>query len=177
MSATDHNRQTRLVEQLFVKHVSAIRGFIEAFLHDFNRADDVLQESFLTVAAKAGDYREGSDFLAWALTIAKYKVFESLRHPWAKIGTLSPEVIEVLAASTPQGNEDDDSRVYLRECVEDLPPRSKEVIGLRYGEACKPAEIARRLQWTPESVYVALSKARALLRDCVERKAKQQEYR
>lgn len=177
MSATDHNRQTRLVEQLFVKHVSSIRGFIEAFLHDFHRADDVLQESFLTVAAKAGDYREGSDFLAWALTIAKYKVFESLRQPRAKFGTLSPEVIEVLAASAPQDETADGSRVFLRDCMEELPPRAKEVIDLRYGETCKPAEIARRLQWTPESVYVALSRARALLRDCVERKAKQQEYR
>lgn len=177
MAHSEHRRQTHLVEQLFVKHVSAIRGFIEAFVPDFNRAEDVLQECFLTVAAKADAFREGSDFLAWALAIAKFKVLESLRQPWAKVCSLSPEVIKTLSADAPMDDSTDNSQTLLQECMEELSPRAKEVIELRYGEACKPAEIARRLQWTPQSVYVALSRARALLRDCIERKAKQQEYR
>ncbi|NLF08924.1 MAG: sigma-70 family RNA polymerase sigma factor [Pirellulaceae bacterium] len=174
MGSENDDRQARVVEQLFVKHVSAIRGFIEAFLPDFNRAEDVLQETFLTVAAKAGDFREGSDFLAWALTIAKFKVFESRRQPWAKVGTLSPEVIEILAASVPDDDSTDISRIFLRECMDELSPKARDAIELRYGEACKPAEIARRLQWTPESVYVTLSKSRSLLRNCIEQKIKQQ---
>ena len=169
MAITDPDRRTRLVEQLFVKHVSAIRGFIGAFVSDFNSADDVLQETFLTVATKADDFLEGSDFLAWALTIAKYKVLESLRRPKAHFCALSPEVIEALSAAVPTDEWTEDSRELLHRCMEELSPRAREVIDLRYGEACMPAEIARRLQWTSESVYVALSRARSLLRDCVER--------
>ena len=60
--------------------------------------------------------------------------------------------------------------------MEELAARAREVLDLRYGEGCRPAEIARRLSWTPESVYVTLSRARALLRDCIERKDKQQEH-
>jgi RNA polymerase sigma-70 factor, ECF subfamily len=171
MTNSSRSTQTRLVEQLFVKHAATIRGFIEAFVPDFNRADDVLQECFLTVAAKADAFREGSDFLAWATTIARYKVLESFRQPWANMRSLSPAVIDALAAEAPADGPDDDARRLLQECVEELSPRAREVIDLRYGEACKPAEIARRLNWTPESVYVALSRARALLRDCVERRS------
>jgi RNA polymerase sigma-70 factor (ECF subfamily) len=41
---------------------------------------------------------------------------------------------------------------------------------MRYREAHRPAEIAQRIGWTAESVYVALSRARAALRECVGRK-------
>jgi RNA polymerase sigma-70 factor (ECF subfamily) len=174
MADSAYAQQTRLVEQLFVRHVSTIRGFIEAFVPDFNRADDILQECFLTVAAKAGDFREGSDFVAWALAIAKFKVLESGHRPGVKVNSLSAEVIETLAAEPLPESASDDCQAWLRECIEELSPRSREVIDLRYGESCRPAEIAQRLHWTPESVYVALSRARSLLRECLERKTSEE---
>jgi len=165
----------KLVEQLFVRHVAAIRGFIEAFVPDFNQADDVLQECFLTVATKADEFQPGSDFLAWALAIAKFKVLEALRRPGA-VGYFSPAVLDTLSAAVPIEAFSDEDREFLRECINELSERARQVIELRYGEACKPAEIARRLNWTREAVYVALSRARALLRECMERKAKHQEH-
>lgn len=166
----------QLVEQLFVKHVTAIRGFIEAFLPDFNQADDVLQDCFLTVAAKADEFQPSSDFLAWALAIARFKVLEAVRKPGA-VSYFSPAVLDTLAAAAPVEAPNEDMREFLRECIKELSERARQAIELRYGEACKPAEIARRLNWTPEAVYVTLSRARSLLRECMERKAKQQEHR
>jgi RNA polymerase sigma-70 factor, ECF subfamily len=46
----------------------------------------------------------------------------------------------------------------------------KRSVELRYQGDHKPAEIARIIGWTAEAVYVALSRARALLRECIERK-------
>lgn len=165
---------TELVQQLFVKHASAIRGFIRAFLPDFNQADDVLQESFLTATAKAGSFQEGTNFLAWATAIAKLKTLEFHRNNRSAGETLSPEVIDALCATTPL-TPSDGFQAMLRDCLAELPPRAKEALDLRYGDACKPAEVAHRLNWTPESVYVTLSRARAFLRKCVEQKMKQQE--
>ncbi len=172
MAGSNASRQTRLVEQLFVKHVATIRGFIEAFLPDFDRADDVLQECFLTVAAKADTFREDSDFLAWVMAIARFKVLESFRQRRTDTRSLSPEVIDALWAEAPADDPAGEVQLLLRECMEELAARARQVIDLRYGEGCQPAEIARRLNWTPESVYVALSRARSLLRDCIERKNK-----
>lgn len=165
---------TEIVQQLFVKHVAAIRAFIRAFLPDFNAADDVLQESFLIVTAKADDFAEGTNFLAWAIAIVKLKVLEHRRKHFASETALSPEVIDALCAAAPAATPTDDSQAMLIECLEELAPRARQAIDMRYGEACKPAEVARRLNWTPEAVYVALSRARATLRDCIQRKMKQQ---
>ena len=168
---------TELVQQLFVKHVPAIQVFIRAFLPDFNRADDVLQESFSVATAKADTFQEGTNFVAWATAIAKLKVLEFHRKNRSAGETLSPEVIDALCAAAPIAVPSDDFLAMLRECLEELAPRAREAIDMRYGDACKPAEVARRLNWTPETVYVTLSRARASLRECIERKMKQQELR
>jgi RNA polymerase sigma-70 factor, ECF subfamily len=168
---------TETVQQLFVKHVPAIRAFILAFLPDFNRADDILQESFLTVTAKADAFQEGTNFLAWATAIARLKILEYRRQTLALGETFSPEVIDALCAAAPTASLADDSQATLRECLDDLAPSTRKAIDLRYGEACKPAEVARRLNWTPEAVYVTLSRARTTLRDCIKLKMKRQELR
>jgi RNA polymerase sigma-70 factor (ECF subfamily) len=164
--------QTEMVQQLFVKYTPAIRAFIRAFLLDFNHADDVLQDSFLVVTAKANTFQEGTNFLAWVTAIAKLKVLEFHRKNRAVGPTFSPEVMDALCATAPIAESTDDLQVMLEKCLEELAPSAREAIDMRYGEACKPTEIARRLGWKPESVYVTLSRARMSLRDCVDRKMK-----
>ena len=109
------------------------------------------------------------------MAIAKFKVLESFRRP-PHTRSLSPEVIDSLCAEAPVDDPAGDDQVLLRECMEELAARAREVIDLRYGEGCQPAEIARRLGWTPESVYVALPAPGTLLRECVERKNRQREH-
>jgi RNA polymerase sigma-70 factor (ECF subfamily) len=46
----------------------------------------------------------------------------------------------------------------------------KRSVELRYVGDHKPAEVARMIGWSAEAVHVALSRARSLLRDCIERR-------
>jgi RNA polymerase sigma-70 factor (ECF subfamily) len=157
------------VNALFVQYSSEVRGFILALLPDMSRADDVFQETFLTVTRKAADFRPGSNFLAWACTIARFKVKEAgRRRPDSP--QLSEEVLESLCAASPEPENEDQEMELLNECLEELHPHTRRAMELRYEQGHKPAEIAKRLGWTPESVYVVLSRARAALRECVARK-------
>lgn len=157
------------VSALFVQFSPELRGFILALLPDMSRADDVFQETFLTVTRKAADFRPGTNFLAWACTIARYKVLESGRKRSA-IQPLSEEVIDSLCAAMPEPEKEDEEMRLLGECLEELHPHTRKAMELRYEQGHKPAEIAKRLGWTAESVYVVLSRARAVLRECVGRK-------
>lgn len=170
-SSSDSER-TALVQRLFVQHSAHVRGFIVALMPDLTAVDDVLQETFLTVTAKAAVFDPERDFLAWACGIARYKVMEAGRRAARQWQPLSEEVLEALAASEPPPQPADDSRLsLLADCMQELAPKSRRIVELCYQQAHKPAEIASRLNWTPESVYVALSRARAVLRQCVEQKA------
>jgi RNA polymerase sigma-70 factor, ECF subfamily len=156
------------VQGLFLTHIDVVRGFIRALVRDRHLADDVLQETFLTVTRKADQFEPGTNFPRWACAIARLKVLEALRKQKGSLVFLSEEAIEALASSEePTGNPRAD---LLEACIADLPPAMKRSVELRYQGDHKPAEIARIVGWSAESVYVALSRARSLLRDCIEKK-------
>lgn len=166
----DDSTHRTLVQGLFVRHTPALRGFILALVRDFTVVDDVLQETFVHVTAKAAEFELGTNFQAWANAIARFKILEARRTARRQAHALSAEVIESLCACAPDEPAADPRLDLLRQCLEDLAPKAKQAIELRYAQAHKPAEIARRLGWTAESVYVALSRARGVLRDCLSRK-------
>jgi RNA polymerase sigma-70 factor (ECF subfamily) len=167
---SDPDNPAALLQRLFVQHASHVRGFVVALLPDPSQADDVLQETFLTVTAKADAFDPSRDFVAWACGIARMKVREAGRRAAKRWRPLSDEVLDALAASVPADDAADERLAVLADCVGRLGPQSRRVIDLRYQQSHKPEEIARRMDWGVDSVYVALSRARAALRQCVERK-------
>lgn len=159
----------RRVHGLFLSHIDVIRGFIRALVRDPHLADDVLQETFLTVAAKADRFEPGTNFPKWACAIARFKVLEARRREAMRIDFLSEDVLEALAAAH-RPVVGDDRIPLLDQCLERLTPRVLRMMKLRYVSGCTSAEVAERVGWKVGAVYVALSRARTALRRCVEDK-------
>ncbi len=174
MSDSTHSSEAdrdavRHVHGQFLAHIDVIRGFIRALVRDSHLADDVLQETFLTVARKAEGFTPGTNFPKWACAVARLKVLEVRRRESGRLTFLSEEAIEILAEAGPPPAED--LRLErVQECIDRLPPAMRKLVDLRYHEDRKPAEIARDVGWSVESVYVALSRARAALKECIEGK-------
>jgi RNA polymerase sigma-70 factor (ECF subfamily) len=160
--------QIALVQGLFVQHLPALRGFLLSLVSDFSLIDDVVQETFLTVNAKAAEFERGTNFRAWAWTIARYKALQILQKAVPVAQRFEPEVIQALCAheSAEQWHSEAQLR-FLAACIQRLAPKAREVVELRYQQAHRPPEIARRMGWSVEAVHVALSRARVFLRDCV----------
>ena len=168
----DNGQHLALVQSLFVQHMPALRGFVLSLVGDFNLVDDVIQETFLTVNAKADEFQSGTNFRAWVWAIARFKVLQALESRASpKEQYLSPDVIEALCAhDTAEEWFTEEQMRHLVRCFESLAPKARRSIELRYMHAHRPPEIARLMGWTVESVHVALSRARVLLRDCVTRR-------
>jgi len=159
-----------LVQGLFVRHLPVVRAAVLAQLPNLHRAEDVVQETFLTACRKSGDFKPGTDFAAWVCTIARYKVKEALRSGALKFEPLSDEAMEsVLAAEPPKGEAAERLRLF-EECLECLAPKARQAMELRYRGEHLPEEIAHRMGWSLGSVRVALSRARAVLQECVAKK-------
>ena len=156
------------MQQLFVQNLVPLRGMLAALVRERDRVDDLVQETFLTVTAKAAAFREGTSFRGWCFTIARYKVLESFRvRPCGE--ALAPEVLEALTAVEPIIPPDEGRVQHLAACIERLAPQARRAIELRYQQAHGPSEIARLMGWTTGAVKVALTRARIVLRECVER--------
>lgn len=165
-------RHVAKVQALFVQHEPVVRGMILALLPDFDAVDDIVQETFLAVTRKAGSFELGTNFTAWACTIARYKVLETLRKGRRNFETLSEEVIDAVCATAPHTAEDPVAPrlEILSECVRQLSAHARQALELRYQQAHRLPEIAQRMGWTVESTKVMLSRVRATLRECIERK-------
>lgn len=157
------------VQGLFLTHIDIIRGFIRALVRDVHLADDILQETFLTVTRKAGDFEMGTNFPRWACAIARLKTLETLRRERGNRVFMAEEAIEALSVAHEESGHDVRAEM-LEGCISNLPPAMRRSVELRYLGEHKPAEIARIIGWTAEAVYVTLSRARSSLRDCIERK-------
>ncbi len=166
--------QIALVQGLFVQNMVAVRGFVIALMPDFSRVDDVVQETFLTVTAKADSFEAGTNFRSWAFSIARFKVLEAARRPGAREVMLDSEVIEALCATEMENSDPGRELQLLAECKEGLARKARRVIELRYENSHRPPEIAERMGWTVNAVNVALARARKVLRECVDRKLKTQ---
>ena len=148
-----------------------IRGFTRALIRDSHLADDVLQETFLTIGRKAASFEKGTNFPKWACAIARLKVLEARRREAGRVQFLSSDAIEALA-STDEPVERDIRLDVVEECIEALPPSMRKMIDLRYVVEQKPTKIASIIGWSVEAVYVGLSRARSSIRDCIDTKLK-----
>src|SRR5260221_1996632 len=119
--------QTALVQSLFVQHLPALRGFVLSLVSDFSLVDDIVQETFLVITAKAATFQRGTNFRAWAWTIARYKVLQTLEKNAPVPDRLAPEVLEALAA---QGSAEtwysDEQLQHLANCMESLASQARE---------------------------------------------------
>lgn len=156
------------VQQLFIAHQLSLKAFVLALEPRLAEAEDVLQETFLTVTEKAAQFERGSNFFAWSCTIARFKVLERNRRTRLEHVGFSDEVLLALEASAPTAEFFTERSELLRDCVEQLAPRAREIVQLRYRHEHGVQEIARRLSWTANAVSVALSRARDVLRECVQ---------
>jgi RNA polymerase sigma-70 factor (ECF subfamily) len=163
---------TDRVQMLFLQHGAALRGFILGLMPDRAAAADVFQEVFLTVTQRADQFRPECGFLPWARGIARNKVLEHFRRRRQLPQLFDDGLLELLAVSA--GAQDDvweERRAALADCIQELAPRARQILELRYAEVpASPPEIAERLAWTVNAVHVALARARKFLQDCTRRR-------
>lgn len=154
------------VQMLFVRNEGAIRAFVRALQPSLADADDVLQETFLTVSRKASSFEPGTNFVAWACGIARLKVLENFRQR-KRANVLSESALIALSEEFPAAETTGLREEALGRCVEKLAPKSRDLLWRRYSGRQDSDEMADGLGMTSTAVRVALSKARAFLRDCV----------
>lgn len=168
-AGSQRDQQSIAIQRLFVAQAPALRAWLLGVVPDPALADDLVQETFLTVIRKFEEFQPDSNFRAWMFTIARFKLLEACRHHAARAVTLEPAAMELLIGDQSEVPAHPEDRLNcLSACLEKLPLRSREVIELRYFSGLRPPYIAARMSWTLNSVNVALSRARAMLRDCIE---------
>jgi RNA polymerase sigma-70 factor (ECF subfamily) len=170
MSFSAPDPHTLHVQQLFVRNQQAVLGYVLSIEPNLADAQDIVQEVFLTVSRKASTWTEGTAFLPWACTVARYQTLMFQRSQARRVGRLDEDVVELLHGEGALDEQMLQSQVEsLQTCLGRLAPRARELVQRRYHGGQMPEQIAPSVGWSVNSVRVALTRARDVLRECMER--------
>jgi len=160
------------VTGLILRHRHEVVASLYAVVPDYHAVEDMFQEVCLVAIQKAGEYQDGTHFVAWVRAIARNKLREQLRRRSGV--SFDDAFFEGLdrAFDDARASLDPDLRKeYLRRCLGDLQGGARQVLTLRYEEGLTPAGIAGRTGRTRAGVNSLLQRIRETLRDCVERRS------
>jgi RNA polymerase sigma-70 factor, ECF subfamily len=132
-------------------------------------AEEVLQESFVAVWARARDYDpvRGSA-MAWLATIVRHTAIDQLRHRQARPeGHVAPE--ELLASFTAVGRTDSGAELRaLQRCLDELDAQPRRAVLLAYLYGLTREEIAAQLKQPVGTVKSWLWRSLERLQRCLD---------
>ena len=150
-----------------------VAGYINAVVPDFQEAEDLLQDVAVILLRKFPEYDPQRPFVAWAIGIAKREVLMARRLHARNLLSFQADLLERISEAYEElAPEFEDRSRALRECLRRVKGRAGELLRLRYEESLKPNAIAARVGVAVVAVRVMLSRTRATLRECIERKLK-----
>jgi len=164
----DPDAYQRLVE----RHQEHVGRILWRFSRDRGVHEELVQDVFVEVYLSLGTYSGKAPFEHWLARIAtrvgyrywKEKARQRQSEPfrveeWDQVSG-DEDVLETL--------ESDQAAALLHRLLEQLPPRDRLVLTLRYLEECDVAETARRTGWSKAMVKVQTLRARNKLRKRIE---------
>ncbi|MFI4861435.1 MAG: sigma-70 family RNA polymerase sigma factor [Phycisphaerales bacterium JB063] len=153
-----------------------VEAFIRASVFNAHDRDDVLQETAKQAALNFDRYDPERPFANWAVGIARHKVQELRRKTNRDAIMLGGEALDQIAEGMARVKDESADRIAAMEaCLEDLQPRHRKLLDLRYTDGLAVQDIAREIGNKPNTVSVALYKVRAALADCVRHRLRREE--
>ena len=156
-------------ETLVRRHHVGVWRYLRFLGCEREQADDLTQETFLVFLRKPFDYHGHASTSAYLRKIARFIYLEARRRR-ATTDTATIEEAERVFAETAGESDGADYLDALAECVKTLAGKAGDAVKLQYGEQRSQEEIAELLGMKPNGIKTLLQRARAHLRDCIERR-------
>lgn len=169
---SDDCKELQQFTSLLIDHQELIRSYIITQIPGSPDVRDVLQEVNVVLWEKQKSFQPGTNFGAWACTVARYKVLEHRRREARRSGFLvfNEELSRVLAAEVQEREPDslEEHRWALDQCLAKLSPSNRRLLQARYDSSGGAlARLSAETGRSRESLRVTLSRIRSSVRRCV----------
>ncbi|RMF37952.1 MAG: sigma-70 family RNA polymerase sigma factor [Planctomycetota bacterium] len=163
--------------QLLTAMQMPLAMYVRSLLPGDPAAADVTQQANARIWEKRGEFELGTNFRAWAFSIARHEVL-NYRKQQARDRRLSfsEELEQLMTVELSRRNDDWNQRLEaLEQCLQRLRPQQRQLLMARYTNRGSLTEHAKRLGRSADGLRVTLHRLRNKLLECIERKLKQGE--
>ena len=158
--------------QLVAQQHHQLRSFVRTLGVAPDWVDDLAQEAFLVAWRERDSFDDRRDIGKWLRGIARNLVRNELRKDQRRKRILHEGLADLLVRSQEGVEGATDWEQYrmsaLRDCVEQLAPKSRQIVAGRYGDGWKAPDLADHLGMTAAAVRQALMRIREQLKQCIE---------
>ena len=174
MSA-DLQMNDNLFAGLVKEHQASLRVFIRSLGVEPDWVDDLAQDSFVVACREMGSYDPERDFGKWLRGIARNLVRNELRKQGRHRRILNEGLSQHLLEFSEQEEEQFGARDVsaLRDCVEQLPNRSRELVRSRYYEGWNATVLADKFEMKAATIRQTLLRIRRQLYQCINQRMKE----
>lgn len=170
MTYPAHDPKVSQFVRLLAQHERRVYGYILALVGNFADADDLQQEVNVRLWESFDRFEPGTDFGAWACTVARYQVMAFLKATAGAKVRCSQAVIDRIAdelATASASESVDDRAIALEQCLREVSPFNQKLLRRVYGHAEPIHAIGKELGKSSDALYKAVQRARRFLFDCV----------
>ena len=163
-----HLERTDEFVRLFTKDGRWIFSYILMLVHNKADAEEVFQETSITLWQKFGEFTSGSSFRAWATQVAHYKVFHYRAKKKSSPLLLDDATLEAVhdTAAT-MTDRLDDLHGALEKCRGKLDEIDRDLLDRRYEPGATTQSVADLLGRSPRAVDRALDRIHQALYECI----------
>jgi RNA polymerase sigma-70 factor (ECF subfamily) len=166
---THSSSQDELIE-LMTQFQGRLYVYVLSLIGNPDVANDVLQETNVVLWKESKQFVPGTNFKAWAFRIAHFQCMAYRQRQLRDKIVFSDEMVAQIAAEAKELDTGYEQRAAsLARCLEQIHPRSREALRLRYADGMAVCDMARRMNRTANAISQLLFRARQRLADCVKR--------
>lgn len=156
--------------ELLTKNYCRINSFIFCMVPNEVDSEDIMQETTALMWEKFDQYKSGTNFVAWALTIARYKILSYQRDKKRNRIQFDDQVTEMIetASRAKLINDNTVEKISaLKQCIQKLPKKQRKIIQLKYSNGLSNKILADNEGISVPTVYRYLSRIYLNLLNCV----------
>ena len=168
-SMPDGSNPTEQYVTLLTQNQARLYAYILSLMGSREQALDVLQETNLVLWRKADDFELNTNFIAWAFSVARFKVLAHRQRLSRNRMVFDDELLDLIANEISDETDDFAERQdHLNHCLKELRENQRALIHQRYAESEAIKTIAQQTGKTPNAVTKTFHRIHVALMRCIQ---------